>query len=121
MFPGVTRSPPECAARYRAENYWEDRSISDPWQEACRKFADRTAVIDGDVAVTYGELNHSATNLALNLLDLGFRPRDRTVVQLPNRVHFAYLYFALQKIGAIPVMALPAHRHFEISQFVSQA
>ena len=31
---------------------------------------------------------------------------------------FAYLYFALQKIGCIPIMALPTHRYREISQFV---
>ncbi len=72
-------------------------------------------------AVTYEALNARATNLALNLLDLGISPRDRLVVQLPNRIQFVYLYLALQKIGAIPVMALPAHRYLEISQFVRQA
>src|SRR5690348_10538709 len=121
MFPGVTPFPPEFATRYRAKGYWEDRSIADHWQEACRKYADRTAVVEGGAAVTYEGLNRGATNLALNLLDLGIRPRDRLVVQLPNRLHFAYLYLALQKIGAIPVMALPAHRHLEISEFVRQA
>src|SRR5262245_48860621 len=74
--------------------------------------------MDGDEHVTYEQLNARATNLALNLLDLGLRPLDRLVVQLPNRVQFAYLYLALQKMGAIPVMALPAHRYLEISQFV---
>ena len=39
-------------------------------------------------------------------------------MQLPNVVEFAYLYFALQKIGAIPIMALPPHRYREMSQFV---
>ncbi|HYK80919.1 MAG TPA: AMP-binding protein, partial [Micropepsaceae bacterium] len=67
------------------------------------------------------QLNARATNLALNLLDLGIKPLDRLVVQLPNRIQFIYLYLALQKIGAIPVMALPAHRYLEISQFVAIA
>ncbi len=31
---------------------------------------------------------------------------------------FAYLHFALQKIGAVPILALPVHRRFEVSQFV---
>ena len=39
-------------------------------------------------------------------------------MQLPNVVEFAYLYFALQKIGCIPIMALPTHRFREMSQFV---
>jgi len=48
----------------------------------------------------------------------GLKPLDRVVVQLPNVVEFAYLYFALQKIGCIPVMALVSHRYLEVSQFV---
>ena len=61
---------------------------------------------------------NARTHLALNLLDEGLKPLDRVVMQLPNVVEFAYLYFALQKIGCIPIMALPTHRYREISQFV---
>ena len=68
-------------------------------------------------SVTYTELNDRATRLALNLLDEGIKPLDRVVVQLPNVVEFVYLYFALQKIGCIPIMALPTHRYREMSQF----
>ena len=121
MLPGVTPFPPEFAARYRARGYWEDRTIASVWEDYCRLYADRVAVIDGDIAVSYAELNARATNLALNLLDLGIKPLDRLVIQLPNRIQFVYLYLALQKIGAIPVMALPAHRYLEISQFVGIA
>src|SRR5258706_3981439 len=121
MLPGVTPFPPEFAARYRAKGYWEDRSIAAAWEDRCRSYANRIAVIDGDANVTYDELNARATNLALNLLDLGIRPLDRLIVQLPNRIGFVYLYFALQKVGAIPVMALPAHRYLEISQFANIA
>jgi 2,3-dihydroxybenzoate-AMP ligase len=39
-------------------------------------------------------------------------------VQLPNVAEFVILYFALQKIGCIPIAALPSHRYAEISQFV---
>jgi 2,3-dihydroxybenzoate-AMP ligase len=121
MLPGVTPFPPEFAARYRAKGYWENRSIARVWEDCCRNYANRIAVVDGDAQITYEELNVRATNLALNLIDLGIRPLDRLIVQLPNRIGFVYLYLALQKLGAIPVMALPAHRYLEISQFVSIA
>jgi 2,3-dihydroxybenzoate-AMP ligase len=39
------------------------------------------------------------------------------VVQLPNVAEFIILYFALQKMGGIPIAALPPHRYAEISQF----
>jgi len=118
MLDGVVRFPPEFAARYRARGYWEDRSLRETFDELFARHADRVAIIDRDRHVTYAELDRRATQLALNLLDAGLRPLDRVVVQLPNVVEFAYLYFALQKIGCIPIMALPTHRFREMSQFV---
>ena len=118
MLEGVVRFPPEFAARYRAKGYWDDRSLADVFAEAFAKFADGVAIIDGDRSVTYSELDRRATQLAMNLLDEGFKPLDRVVLQLPNVVEFVYFYFALQKIGCIPIMALPSHRFREISQFI---
>src|SRR5262245_26283522 len=123
MLDGVVRFPAEFAARYRAKGYWQDRSLRDFFDEAFARYADRVAIVDGDQFVTYTQLNQSATQLALNLLDEGLQLLDRVVVQLPNVVEFAYLYFALQKIGCIPIMALPTHRFREMNQFaeLSQA
>jgi 2,3-dihydroxybenzoate-AMP ligase len=118
MLDGVVRFPPEFAARYRAKGYWEDRSLRDVFADVFAKYADRVAIIDGDQFVTYAQLNERSGRLALNLLDEGLKPLDRVVMQLPNVVEFVYLYFALQKIGCIPIMALPTHRYREISQFV---
>jgi 2,3-dihydroxybenzoate-AMP ligase len=118
MLEGVVRFPPEFAARYRAKGYWEDRSLRDTFAEIFARYSDRTAIVDGDRQVTYAELDERSTRLALNLLDRGLKPLDRVVVQLPNVVEFVYLYFALQKIGCIPVMALPTHRYRELGQFV---
>jgi 2,3-dihydroxybenzoate-AMP ligase len=118
MLDGVVRFPAEFATRYRAKGYWQDRSVANVFAEVFRKFADRVAIVDRDQFVTYAQLDERSTRLALNLLDIGLKPLDRVVMQLPNVVEFAYLYFALQKIGCIPIMALPTHRFREISQFV---
>jgi 2,3-dihydroxybenzoate---[aryl-carrier protein] ligase len=121
MLDGVVRFPAEFAARYRAKGYWQDRSLRDVFADAFAKYADRVAIIDGEQFVTYAQLSERSERLALNLLDEGLKPLDRVVMQLPNVVEFAYLYFALQKIGCIPIMALPTHRFHEISQFVRLA
>ncbi|MEK6601295.1 MAG: AMP-binding protein [Candidatus Binatota bacterium] len=118
MLEGVVRFPPEFAARYRAKGYWEDRSLADTFAEVCAKYADRLAIIDRGESITYAQLNGRSERLALNLLDEGLKPLDRVVMQLPNVVEFVYLYFALQKIGCIPIMALPTHRYREVSQLV---
>ncbi len=119
MIEGVTPIPAEFAQRYRDKGYWDDRTLREVFDEVFQRFGERVAVIDGAERVTYRQLDERSTRLACHLLDLGLKPGDRMVVQLPNGALFAYLYFALQKIGAIPVLALPVHRFTEIRQFVS--
>lgn len=115
---GVTPFPPAFAERYRARGYWDDRSLIEHYFEAFAAFADRFAVIDDAETLTYAQLADRAEHVARVLVDLGLRPRDRVVVQLPNTALFASLYLGLLHIGAIPIMALPSHRYREIEQFV---
>ena len=118
MLDGVTAFPEEFAARYRERGYWEGRPLFDGFTGAFAKYSDRVALVDGlSGPVTYRQLEERSAQLARVLLDLGFEPLDRIVVQLPNTAVFAYLYFALQRIGAAPVLALPGHRKREITQF----
>ena len=119
MLDGVTPFPAEFAARYRALGYWEDRPLFDGFTAALAAHADRVAVVDEAGPVTYDQLGERSGHLARALLDVGLRPLDRVIVQLPNTAVFAYLYFALLRIGAVPVLALPGHRKREVSQFAS--
>ena len=118
MLEGVVKFPPEFAKRYRDKGYWEDRTIAHQFADIFKKHANRTAIVCGERKWSYAELDRDSTRLALNLVDLGLKPLDRVVLQLPNVAEFAILYFALQKIGAIPIMALATHRYRELSQFV---
>ena len=118
MLEGVVPFPPEFAARYRAKGYWQDQTIAQEFDAVFKRYADRVALIDGEKVFTYADIDRITTNLALNLLELGFKPLDRVVPTLPNVNEFVLLYFALQKIGAIPIAALVTHRFAEINQFV---
>ena len=119
MLDGVTPFPAEFMARYRALGYWEDRPLFDGFTAALAAYADRVAVVDETGPVTYSQLSERSERLARVLLDVGLRPLDRVIVQLPNTAVFVYLYFALLRIGAAPVLALPGHRRREITQFAS--
>lgn len=118
MLEGFVPFPPEFARRYRERGYWQDRSLAQEFAQVFARYADRVALIDGDRSHTYADLDRLSDNLALHLLALGLRPLDRVVPTLPNVAEFVILYFALQKIGAIPIAALVTHRYQEISQFV---
>jgi 2,3-dihydroxybenzoate-AMP ligase len=114
---GVVPFPPELAMRYRDKGYWQDRSLAAEFAPLFERYADRVAVIDRDACITYADIDRVSDRLALNLLDAGLAPLDRVVVQLPNVAEFVFLYFALQKVGCIPIAALATHRFLEVSQF----
>ncbi|MGH7642886.1 MAG: (2,3-dihydroxybenzoyl)adenylate synthase [Candidatus Dormibacteria bacterium] len=118
---GVVPFPEEFQARYRAAGYWQDRTLDEVFREAFSKFATRTAVIWGEQTITYAELQWEADRLAAELWHRGLRPLDRVVVHLPNCPQFLELYFALQRLGVIPIMALAAHRRHEIEHYVRLA
>ena len=118
MIEGVVPFPPEYAAMCRAKGYWRDKTLAQEFAAVFDSFADRIAIIDGDTQYTYADVNRISDRLALNLLELGLGPLQPAVLQLPNVAEFVFLYFALQKIGVIPIAALATHRYGELSQFV---
>src|SRR5467141_2509821 len=118
MLEGVVPFPPDFVRRYREKGYWQDRSLAEEFAAGFNRFKEKIFLVDQNRQYTYGEVDRLTDNLALNLLELGLRPLDRVVPALPNCAEFALLYFALQKIGAIPIAALATHRYAEINQFV---
>ncbi|MDC0740611.1 (2,3-dihydroxybenzoyl)adenylate synthase [Polyangium mundeleinium] len=114
---GFTPWPAEFAERYRKAGYWLGETFGEWLRARAERFGDRTAVVGEKRRLRYRELDARASQLAAGLLGLGIRPRDRVVVQLPNVVEFFEVCFALFRLGALPVLALPAHRRSEISYF----
>ena len=80
-----------------------------------RAAPDQIALVHDTRRLSYAQLGHAIDRLAHRLLDLGFRPLDRVVFQFPNSIEFVIAFFALLRIGVIPVLALPAHRRDEIA------
>ena len=118
MLSGCVPWPAELAARYRAQGYWEDVTLWEMLQQTVARMPEKTALVSGAERISYRALGETSLRLAAGLHALGVRPLDRVVLQLHNVPAFAYTYFALQRLGAIPVMALRAHRRTEILHFV---
>lgn len=117
MLDGCTPWPQDFVRRYIKEGVWDLQSIPDLLDESARAHAERRLVADGSRQFTYQEVNALADRLAFHLLDRGFKPRDIVLLQLPNIWEFVVVFFALQKIGVVPVMCLPPHRHTELTYF----
>ncbi|MER7846331.1 (2,3-dihydroxybenzoyl)adenylate synthase [Kitasatospora sp. NPDC096077] len=127
MLDGFTPYPAEFAERYRAAGHWRGETFGRMLRERAAAHGGRTAVVDpgghgvaaGERRWTYAELDRRADRMAAGLLARGIGAGDRVVVQLPNVAEFFEVVFALFRIGALPVFALPSHRYAEISHFCS--
>ncbi|MDJ1137061.1 (2,3-dihydroxybenzoyl)adenylate synthase [Streptomyces iconiensis] len=113
--------PQEFAERYRAAGYWRGETFGGMLRERAAAHPDRVAIVDPAAGSrwTYEELDARADRLAAGLMERGIAKGDKVVVQLPNVAEFFEVIFALFRIGALPVFALPAHRETEIGYFCS--
>jgi 2,3-dihydroxybenzoate-AMP ligase len=114
MLTGCVPWPAELAERYRRDGYWRGEPLGNIARDIARSDPDRVAILSGTSSWTYGELDRRADRLAAGLRRLGIAAGDRVVVQLPNVPELIALCLALFRLGALPVMALPAHRRDEV-------
>lgn len=113
--------PDAVANEYRRKGYWQGQSFPQWLARLAEQYGTRTALVQGETRWTYRQLADEAQRLAGGFVTLGIRPRDRVVLQLPNCAAFFAVVFALFRIGALPVFALPAHRKQEIGYFCRHA
>jgi 2,3-dihydroxybenzoate-AMP ligase len=111
---GFVPYPNDMADEYRRKGYWKGITLGEHLDRWVERYGERVAIIAGDERISYRALGERSINAATHLAALGIRPRDRVVIQLNNIPEFLYVAFGLFKIGALPVMALPAHRESEI-------
>lgn len=118
---GWTPWPEDFARLYRELGYWRGQTLADLLEDRARHQPQRLALVCGERRWTYRELQRQSLQLALGLHRLGIQRQDRVIVQLPNVAEFFTVCFALFRLGALPVFALPAHRRAEITHFCELA
>ena len=108
-------------AGYEALGYWEPLSLGEHLRNWANAFGDRVALVEAGRAISYTELDRRADELAAGFVAMGIQKGDAVVVQLPNSIAFAEVSFALFRVGALAIMAMPAHREAELDGIFSLA
>jgi 2,3-dihydroxybenzoate-AMP ligase len=104
--------------RYRAAGHWQGVTFGASLRQAAAGHGHRVALVDGDRRWTYADLDAEADRVAHGLRGLGIGLGDRVVVQLHNCAEFVLIWWGLQRLGAVPVHAMPGHRRREIGHLV---
>lgn len=118
---GVPSYPPEDVKKYKKLHLWCDMTLGESLERIATINYYRVMAADEKKKLTYSQLNQESTRLALGFLKAGFRPGDIVIMQMPNVVEFCVVFFALQKIGVVPIMGIPRHGLAEMTYFGNAA
>jgi 2-furoate---CoA ligase len=80
-------------------------TLGDLLVRAALRRPDAEAVVDGARRLSYADLDARATAAAQGFARLGVAPGDRVLLVLRNRLEHVIAYWALQKLGGVPVPA----------------
>lgn len=106
---GAVPYPPQVAEEYRRRGVWRGETYLDLWERAARREPGREALVDDHRRLTWGELDELVGRLAAGLRDLGVGRLETILLQVPNRAEYVLLFHAAQRVGAVPVLAVPRH------------
>src|SRR5215467_14214715 len=110
-----TRLTSEMIARHTASGWWGNDTINGLLSARVAMHPDREALVDFRRRVTYGELKDGIDRTAAVLKRQGIGRGDVVTIQLPNWIEFAFVFFALELIGAVANKISPDFRSREVS------
>lgn len=109
--------PSELAELYRQRGYWTGQPLTEMLERQAATRPSAVAIVCTERHLTYAELHLRSDRLAQRLHKQGLRSHDRALVQLANVAEFYIAFFALLKIGVVPVNALFSHQRLELKQY----
>jgi non-ribosomal peptide synthetase component E (peptide arylation enzyme) len=116
---GYLPVPEDRQRAYRDAGYWTGTTFHDVVDRTAEATPDAMALLGPHRELTYDELAANSRAIAAFLIgELGLRPNERVVFQLPNCTEFVELLIGCSRAGVIPVMVLPRHREAEARHVV---
>ena len=105
---------PELAKSYKARGLWTGETFFEVLERRARQHPDREVFADAKARITYGALKNQVERCAEFLRRIGIKRGDVVTIQLPNRIDFPIVFFALELIGAIANKVNPDFRAREL-------
>jgi long-chain acyl-CoA synthetase len=94
---------------------------SDLLRRAAAATPDRLALVDGDLRLSYADLDRRASSAALALLGIGLTPGARVGLQLRTGAPFVLLYLGALRAGLVAVPVNPAYTAPEVAHLLADS
>ncbi|KEI72345.1 long-chain-fatty-acid--CoA ligase [Endozoicomonas elysicola] len=78
-------------------------NLADFLYRSAAVYPDKTAIVFGDVRISYQELKSASASIGKGLQQQGIKPGDRVVMSCPNLPQFLMVYYGILSAGAVVV------------------
>jgi fatty-acyl-CoA synthase len=103
------------------EKHWADRTIGAALDEAVERYGDEVGYVFTSGEVTYNRLKQTSDLLARGLLRSGVSKGDKVAIWMAGHAEWAFVYFALARIGAVMVPVNTRYRSDEIKYVLNKS
>ncbi len=110
---------PKLAAQYLQRGLWTNETFFQVLERQAAAFPEREAFCDARGRITYRALKERIERCAEFLRRSGIGRGDVVTVQLPNRIDFPVVFFALELIGAVANKVNPDFRLRELEYILN--
>lgn len=100
---------------------WTGKTIGASLDEAVARYGDEISYVFDNGEVTYNHLKQTSDLLARGFLSLGVSKGDRVAIWMAGYAEWAFVYFALARIGAVMVPVNTRYRPDEIKYVLNKA
>src|SRR5215510_12507818 len=103
------------------DDKWTGKTIGAALDEAAERYGDKIATVFENGAMTYSQLKQTADLIARGFLSLGIGKGDKVAIWMAGYAEWAYVYFALARIGAIMVPVNTRYRPEEVEYVLNKS
>src|SRR5215470_5316614 len=112
-------------SRALGKNMWDDKwtgkTIGAALDEAAERYGDKIVTVFQNGEVTYNQLEQTADLIARGFLGLGIGKGDKVAIWMAGYAEWAFVYFALARIGAIMVPVNTRYRPEEVQYVLNKS
>jgi non-ribosomal peptide synthetase component E (peptide arylation enzyme) len=116
----VSRYTEEMIEQYVKAGYWTRDLTVDFWDRNAEFYPDDEAIVDSRNRLTWLEAKQRIDQLAISLLNFGFKKDDILLIQLYNSVELNLIRLACEKAGILLAIVPYTFRHNEIEGVLKQ-
>lgn len=116
----VSRYTDEMIDQYVKAGYWTRELTVDFWDRNAKLYPNEEAIVDSRNRLTWLQAKQRVDQLALNLLNFGFKKDDVLLVQLYNSVELNLIRLACEKAGILLAIVPYTFRQVELESVIKQ-